>query len=261
MNMSEPMPLITIITICLNSKATIEKTIRSVIEQKQSNLEYIIIDGGSIDGTQDIVKSYGDSVDIFISEPDRGISDGFNKGISLARGEVIGLLNSDDTLIPGSINNVLDFFKHNPDCQVVHGDLLLYSNDMFVKKVVPAGQWWYPWKLVLFNHPATFVKKDVYCMFGLFSLKYRIAMDIEIFLRWCRSGVRINYLPEPLVAMHYGGLSDKRPFDGYLEARNAFIEHNFPRLPVYLLYFSKCLLHRVGKLHAFFLSRLRNHYD
>lgn len=258
MSISEPMPLITIVTICLNSKATIEKTINSVLEQKQTRIEYIIIDGGSIDGTQDIVKSYGDSIDVFISEPDRGISDGFNKGISFARGEIIGLLNSDDTLLPGSIDRILDYFKNNPDSQVVHGDLLLYSKDMFVKKVVPAGQWWYPWKLVLFNHPATFVKKDVYRMFGMFSHKYRIAMDIEIFLRWVRAGVRINYLPEPLVAMHYGGLSDVMPFKGYLEARNAFIEHNFPRIPVYLLYFIKCLLHRVGKFHAFLLSRIRN---
>jgi glycosyltransferase involved in cell wall biosynthesis len=251
-------PLISIITICLNSRSTIERTIRSVLDQKHSGVEYIVIDGGSTDGTQDVVYSFGTAIDIFVSEPDKGISDGFNKGISLARGTIIGLINSDDRLLPGTIQKVLDFFQENPETQVVHGDLLLYSNNLLVKKVVPAGHWWEPWRLVLFNHPATFARKGVYDTFGPFSLDYRIAMDIDIFLRWLTAGVRIAYLPEPLVAMHYGGLSDARPYDGYREARRAFLTHGFPPLPVWFLYFSKCLLHRIGKIHAAVLAYLKN---
>jgi len=251
-------PLISIITVCLNSRSTIGRTIQSVLDQKQCDVEYIIIDGGSTDGTQDVIRSFGCGIDIFVCEADKGISDGFNKGISLAKGAIIGLVNSDDHLLPGTLQKILDYFQKNPDSQVVHGDLLLYSGDLHVKKVTPAGRWWYPWRLVLFNHPATFVRKSVYDTYGLFSLEYRIAMDIEIFLRWVTAGIKIDYLPEPLVAMHYGGLSDSQPYDGYRESRRAFIEHGFPVLPVRLLCLTKCLLHDVGKVHATLLTYLRN---
>jgi len=257
-NQAELTPLISIITVCLNSRLTVERTIRSVLAQKEVGIEYIVIDGGSTDGTQEIVHSFGKSIDIFVSEPDKGISDGFNKGISLAKGAVVGLINSDDCLLPGSIQKVLDYFQSNPEGQVVHGDLLLYSGDLLVKRVAPAGRWWYPWRLVLFNHPATFVRKRVYDTVGLFSLDYRIAMDIEIFLRWLTAGIRIDYLPEPLVVMHYGGVSDTLPYEGYREARCAFIEHGYPVKPVWLLYIFKCLLHRIGKFHAALLAYLRN---
>lgn len=250
-------PSITIITVCLNSSATIWRTLRSVIEQKGVDTEYIVIDGGSTDGTQDIVRGFGEGVDLLVSEPDRGISDGFNKGIALARGEIIGLINSDDALLPGALQKIRDFFRDNPECQVVHGDLLLYSGDRLVKRVVPAGRWWYPWRLVLFNHPATFVRRSVYESYGNFSLHYRIAMDVEIFLRWIVSGVRIGYLPEPLAVMHYGGTSDRHPYDGYREVRRAYLEYGYPAVPVWLLYAAKCLLHRVGKCHAAALAYLK----
>jgi glycosyltransferase involved in cell wall biosynthesis len=228
-----------------------------VIDQKTANIEYIVIDGGSTDGTQEIVNRFADGVDLFISEQDNGISDGFNKGISLAKGEIIGLINSDDTLLPGALQQVGDFFLTKPEMQVAHGDLLLYSGDHLVKKVVPAGRWWYPWRLVLFNHPATFVRKSVYNSYGLFSLQYRIAMDVEIYLRWVVSGVRIGYLPEPLAVMHYGGTSDRHPYDGYREVRRAYLEHGYPAMPVWLLYVAKCLLHQVGKCHASVLAYLK----
>lgn len=251
-------PVISLITVCLNSRSTIERTIRSVLEQKQYGVEYIIIDGGSTDGTQEIVRSFGCGIDMFVSEPDRGIADGFNKGIALAHGSIIGLINSDDSLLPGALQKVLDFFQKNPGSQVVHADLLLYSGELLVKKITPAGRWWYPWRLVLFNHPATFVKRAVYETHGLFSVEYRIAMDVEIFLRWRAAGVRIDYLQEPLVVMHYGGVSNSRPFDGYRETRQAFIQHGFPVLPVWLLYAAKCLLHRIGAIHVALLAYLRN---
>lgn len=257
MHCSVPTPSITIITICLNSKSTIERAIQSVVKQKHDNVEYIIIDGGSTDGTLEIISNYVSDIDVLVSEPDRGISDAFNKGILLATGEIIGLLNSDDSLLPGTIQKVRDFYQHNREGQVVHGDLLLYLNNRPVKRVYPTGRWWYPWRLVLFNHPATFVKKSVYETHGIFSTDFVIAMDIDIFLRWLTSGVRIDYLKEPLVAMHYGGLSDRNPFAGYKEARRAFIKHGFPAIPVAILYTTKCLIHHLGKLHAYVLSLLR----
>lgn len=83
-------------------------------------------------------------------------------------------------------------------------------------------------------------------------------MDIDIFVRWVTLGVKIDYVPIPLVAMQYGGLSDRQPFKGYREAKDAFIRNGYPKVPVTILYATKCLLHRVGKLHAALLAYLRN---
>lgn len=245
---------ISIVTICKNSAASITHTITSVIRQKTEIFEYIVVDGGSDDNTVDIVKSFGDAVGTFVSEKDDGIADAFNKGISMAKGDVIGLINSDDQLLPGSIAKVVQCFETFPNVEVVHGDILLYSGEQFVKRVKPAGRWWYPWRLVLFNHPATFVKKSVYEEYGLFSLDYKIAMDIDIFLRWVKKGVKIHYLEEPLVAMHYGGLSDRQPFQGYREAKTAFLANGFPASLVSMVFGLRPLVHRAGKLHAMILA-------
>lgn len=258
MDLNDTSIQLSIITITYNSRETIARTICSVLDQKQSGIEYIVIDADSVDGTQEVVRSFGSKIDIFVSEPDRGISDGFNKGISLAKGKIIGLINSDDCLLPGSAQKVIDYFRDNPGCQVMHGDLLLYSGAQFVKTVTPAGRWWYPWRLVLFNHPATFVLRSVYNRCGLFSLDYRIAMDVEIYLRWRSSSIRVDYYSEPLVAMYYGGVSNRRPYEGYREAYRAFVEYGYPQFPVWLLYVMKCLLHNIGKINASVLANTNN---
>ena len=124
-----------IITICRNSAATISLTIDSVLSQREHGLEYIIIDGGSTDGTQDLVRLRGTAIDVFVSEPDGGIADGFNKGITRASGEIISLINSDDVLLPGALGKVHDYFMRNPHVEVVHGDILLYEGVRFIKRV------------------------------------------------------------------------------------------------------------------------------
>jgi glycosyltransferase involved in cell wall biosynthesis len=252
------LPTISVITICKNSSATIEQTISSVISQKTASVEYIIIDGDSNDGTQGIVLSFGDKIDVFISEPDDGIADAFNKGIARAKGEVISLINSDDVLLPGAIKNIQRLFVDYPDAQVIHGDILLYKGNSFVKQVKPADKWWYPWRLVLFNHPATFVRKEVYCQCDLFSCDYRIAMDVEIFLRWIKAGVKIVYYPGPFVIMHYGGLSDRHAFAGYREVRTALLEKGFSRFLTDIQYFCKFIIHSIGRVQSAILVHLRN---
>ena len=104
---------LSIITVVKNSESNIEKTIRSVIEQKYKNLEYIIIDGKSTDGTLELIKKYKDKVSLIISEKDEGIWDAMNKGIKLAKGDIIGFLNSDDIYYPGALNTVNDYFERN----------------------------------------------------------------------------------------------------------------------------------------------------
>ncbi len=239
---------VSIITISYNGAQTIENTIKSVLSQHYESFEYIVVDGASADGTQDIINSFGDKIDIFISEPDKGIADAFNKGVALSSGKIIGLINSDDMLLPDAIQKVYDFFAQNPDVEVLHGDILLYDDDHFVKRLKPAGQWWYPWRLVLFNHPATFVKKDVYLQHGYFNTDYYIAMDVEIFLRWMKKGVKIAYFSQPLVKMHRGGVSGRHAFLGYGEVKRALISYGFSRVLTNIQYFARYGVHLILRM-------------
>ena len=123
------LPKISIITITFNSEKTLEETIESVLSQNYPNLEYLIIDGGSSDGTLEIVKRYKDKIDFVISEPDRGISDAFNKGIRYATGEIVGIINSDDLLLPDALHKVAENYDSNVG--VYRGNTVIW-NDMLI---------------------------------------------------------------------------------------------------------------------------------
>jgi GT2 family glycosyltransferase len=114
-----------------------------------------------------------------------------------------------------------------------------------LKRVRPAGCWWYPWRLVLFNHPTTFVRRSVYEQYGLFDLSYRIAMDVEIFLRWRAHGVRIKYLPEVFVNMKCGGVSGKFAEEGFFESRKALLKYRYSALLVNLQLAGRLLVNRI----------------
>lgn len=238
------------ITICRNAEATIAHTIESVSTQRFPQLEYIVIDGASTDSTPNIVRSFGTMVDIFVSEPDNGIADAFNKGIARASGEIIGFINADDQLLPGTLAKVAQRFEAFAELDVLHGDVLLYDGDELVKQVAPAGRWWYPWRLVLFNHPATFVRRRVYDRCGQFDTSYRYAMDDELYLRWVRSGANIGYLSEPLMRMQAGGASGKNTTKVFIEKRRALLAHGYPRLFVELQFVSRFAVQMIALLQS-----------
>lgn len=224
---------ISVVTICRNSAPTIGATMRSVAQQGCAGLEYIVIDGASSDGTRDVVASFGGLVDVFTSEPDAGISDAFNKGIALASGEIVALLNADDRFLPGTLRLVLDYFAAHPEVEVLHGDTLLYDGDLLIKRMKPAPRWWTPWRMGTFNvHPATFVRSRVYQRCGLFSTRYRYAMDDDLFARWLRDGVVTRYLAEPLARVQVGGISGRHAFRVFAEKRQVLLSHGYPRIPV-----------------------------
>jgi len=234
-------PVISMITICKNSAATIGETIGSVLDQQVAGLEYIIVDGCSTDGTQEIVRSFGNEVDVFISEPDDGISDAFNKGIVLAAGEIVGILNSDDALLPGSLQRVVDSFAQNQNREVIHGDVLFYDGDYFVKRISPPSRWWLPWRMGTFNiHAATFVKRGIYERFGHFDNSYKFAMDDDLFCKWLNAGVSIDYVREPLVKVRGGGVSGRYAFKVFGEKRRALLEHGFSRALADIQYMTRC---------------------
>lgn len=237
-----------IITICRNSAATIGATIESVIGQRvtEITLQYIIIDGGSTDGTMDIVRSYGTRISKIISEPDNGISDAFNKGIALADGKIIGMINSDDILLPGTLENVAHYFRLYPNTEVLHADLFLYDGKRFLKRLKPPRYWWVPWRMILFNHPTTFVRREVYLKCGDFDTSYRFShMDFELFLRWMKAGIVIRYIPEVLVRMQSGGMSGRHIYQGFSENVRALKTHGFSQPLMYIQFLSKHIAQRI----------------
>ena len=131
--------LFSIITPTMNSAASLEETIRSVLDQSGVALEYLLIDGGSTDATLEIIKHHAaaDNRVRWISEPDQGIADAFNKGIALAQGEVIGIINSDDLYEDGALSAVMDQFQADPDCDLVHGDMLRLEGNQPLFRMVP----------------------------------------------------------------------------------------------------------------------------
>jgi glycosyltransferase involved in cell wall biosynthesis len=205
---------LSIITVCYNSSATIRDTIESVLGQKYQDIEYIIIDGNSKDGTIEIVKEYGDRVSIFISEPDLGIYDAMNKGIRVASGDVIGFLNSDDFYSNSSALSRLTQHMIMEGTDSVYADLVIvdpidlnktfryYDSSKFNRKKLRYG--------CMPAHPTILVKRHVYLQHGLFSLDYKIAADFEIIVRFYHSKrVSYAYLPAVVVKMRSGGISTK----------------------------------------------------
>jgi len=171
-------PLISIITISYNCAAAIEKTIRSVLAQRYPDFEYIIIDGGSTDGTADIIRRHSPNLAYWVSERDRGISDAFNKGIAAARGRYINLLNAGDTF--ASVHTLEELAPHLTAPLVTFRFMEENSGEhsRLVDENEPDME-----KKALLGHQATFVSRDVYTAFGGYNGSYKIRMDFDFFLR------------------------------------------------------------------------------
>lgn len=201
---------VSIITVCYNAAATLKQTIESVLAQDYSNIEYWVIDGGSKDGTKELLSSYGSRIN-FISESDKGIYDAFNKGLSRINGDVVGVIGADD-FYPSNdvISQVVQSFKQN-QVDAVYGDLQFI--DPVSLKVVrqwKAGaykksSWLWGW---MPPHPSFFVKRSVYVQIGYYQTHYTCAGDYEWMLRALyKHGISIVYLPKLLMTMRTGGTS------------------------------------------------------
>jgi glycosyltransferase len=202
------------ITAVLNRADTIGRAINSVREQNYENIEHLIIDGASIDGTLAEVTRLHHSKIQFVSEPDRGIYDAINKGITLATGDVIGLMHSDDFFAHDRVLEMVASLFCDPDIDAVYGDLD-YVSAKDTSRVVRhwrAGAF-HPRKLRLGwmpPHPTLFVRREVVSRLGDYDTKYRIAADYDAILRWFgRGGIKSAYIPEVLVKMRVGGESNR----------------------------------------------------
>lgn len=204
---------ISIITVCYNSEQFIGSAIDSVLIQSHTDTEYIIVDGNSKDNTVSIIHSYGDKVTHLISEPDKGIYDAMNKGLSLATGDIIGILNSDD-FYPNSdvISQVVSTFEKNPNVDMVLGNVDFVKPDNLSSPVRFYSSFDFsPWKMrfgFMPAHPAAFIKRSAYEKVGSYALGYKIGADFEWFVRAFLilnlSYVKLN---QTLVRMREGGVS------------------------------------------------------
>jgi glycosyltransferase involved in cell wall biosynthesis len=205
---------ISIITASYNSASTIVDTIKSVITQSYTNIEYIIIDGGSTDGTVDIIQVFSPWISHWVSEPDGGIYEAMNKGIQLATGDIIGILNSDDFYVHSEvISQVVSHFKRTK-ADSIYGNIQ-YVSQFNTQKIVRhwvSGEYqrqnfllgWMP------PHPAFFVKREVYHSLGYFNTRLKTSADYEFMLRTLfKHKVSSHYLPELIVRMRTGGASNR----------------------------------------------------
>lgn len=208
---------ISIITIVYNRKHCIVDCIQSVLNQTYNSIEYLVIDGGSTDGTQQKIETFKDRLDYYISEKDEGIYDAFNKGIQNATGDIIGILNSDDFFYePDTLSKVVKAFQ-NSGADLVYAKGLfvdkdnpqkikrIYSSKPFHKSYLFFG--WIP------LHTTIFVKREVFETNGLYNSGYKIASDYEISLRWFQNdSITKHFLDEWVVKMRLGGLSTSARF-------------------------------------------------
>lgn len=204
---------LSIITVCYNSAATIEDSILSVLGQKEVDLEYIIVDGGSTDATMDVIDKYRPGIAKVISEPDEGLYDAMNKGLALATGDIIGILNSDDLYQDDRVLlDVVHAFTESP-VDAVYGDLVYVDEQDLskVKRYWKSGSYhrnsflngWMP------PHPSFFVKKVCYDTFGHFDTSFRTSADYELMLRFLfKNHCTAVHLPRILVRMREGGQSN-----------------------------------------------------
>ena len=240
---------ITIITVSFNSEATIKQTIDSVLAQDYPNVEYIVVDGASKDGTVDILKSYGDRIK-YISEKDKGMYDALNKGIALASGDVIGILNADDMLASSTIiSTIFTKFKVT-GADGVYGNLNYIDADHPQKiirnwvskqhQIDDFNKGWMP------AHPTLYLKKSLFNTYGNYSLNYGTAGDYELMLRFLyRHQIKAVYLNQLIVNMRVGGMSNASIKQRYLAFINDYraAKNNQISSPLWAI-----LLKKMGKI-------------
>lgn len=221
-------PLVSIITPALNSAKFIRDNVKSVLDQTYPRIEHVIIDGGSSDDTVSIVRSLNPNA-VISSEPDKGISDAFNKGLKMANGDVIAILNSDDYYAGREVVlKVAGVFAKSPEIKAVYG-ILDFLDPVTGEVLLTWGRNCDPSEIkkrMYIPHPTLFVRKEVYEEIGLFRTDYRIAMDYEFALRLARY-TRPHFLNYKIACARDMGASGRQWKRGFREVVRALLEHGY----------------------------------
>jgi len=222
-------PLVSVITITYNSAKHLDETIRSVISQDYSRVEYIIIDGGSTDGTLDIIRRYEGNIQKWISEHDEGISDAMNKGVKMSSGDIVGIIHSDDYYAdPTVLRRVAEIFYHSPQVKAVYG-IQDYIDPLTGKILLTWGRDCAPSEIkkhMYIPHPTLFVRREVYDAVGLFRPDYRVAMDYEFALRLTKH-TRPHFFNYKIAVMRDMGMSGRLHTRSFNEGAKALLEHRY----------------------------------
>lgn len=264
---------ISLITACYNSAATIRTCFDSVMSQQGVELEYIVVDGGSKDETVDIIKEYADKTNDqrlttndftfrWLSEKDSGMYDAINKGIKMATGDIVGILNADDMFeSPDTLAHVVDGFNHVEQVgqvDAVYADIRFVRDDLQTTNRYYSAKHWKSWMLQwgkMPPHPSVYIRRELFDKLGLYKLGYDIAADYELLIRYLRkAGVKTRYLNECVVRMRMGGKST-RGWKSFKTLNKEIVRGNlengyfccFPMLlPKYLFKIFEFILPRLG---------------
>jgi glycosyltransferase involved in cell wall biosynthesis len=233
--------LVTVITVVFNGINTLEATIMSVLEQSYDNVEYIVIDGGSSDGTLDLLRKYEFAVDFWVSERDKGIYDAMNKGLRMAQGKWVALLNADDTYFTRDALSKLAAL--DDDVYVAASDVMMHTKEGLKRFVIDERRPLY--KNVPYMHTGMFVRSDLYSTLGGFRDDLRIASDIDFIMRIMESGVNVYRFSEPFVVMRDDGVSVRSFRQGRREYRKLYVERGGGLFWSYIGYFSSLVEKRL----------------
>lgn len=248
-------PLISVITVVRNGASVIANCIDSVFAQGIKDLEYIVIDGASTDGTLDIIRRYGDAISVCISEPDCGLYDAMNKGLRLARGRYVHFLNADDRYVaPDTLCQILPLLDENTIC---YGAMIYQEVDGRQRRLGSPFSWD---RELIESHvpqPTLFVPSQLYREVGQFNLDYRIAADYDMVLRLARR-FPVRFVDQPVTLMAAGGISYTQMGRTFKEGARVSISHGRPALAAHLT----CLRHRltwqiVRRLPPFIMDTVR----
>lgn len=233
--------LVTVITAVKNGASTLPKTFESIRCQTYGKLQYVIIDGGSRDGTLDLIRKHEADIDIWISEPDQGISDAFNKGIALAAGEYVALVNADDWLSPDHVQLAVGELERR-DIDFTFGNLMFHGADGESLYTV-IGDARYARRIrsgmPAINHPSIVCRRSLYQRVGLYDRTFRIAMDYEWLLRAHVQGARGTYLPDVTSHMGADGISQRRILESLKEVERASVRYGYPPTRARMRYWAR----------------------
>lgn len=207
-NKIKTLPLISIITVVYNGDKYLEQTIQSVINQSYKNIEYIIVDGGSTDGTLDIIKKYDSYISKWVSEADKGLYDAMNKGIGMASGELIGMINSDDWYELDCVEIMVDAYINNPNKHIFHADRFDIDDqgEKKVKKYQPS-EFKFIYYGMMYNHPSMFITKQEYDK-HLYNINLKALSDYQFVLEsFLRDKSIFRYIEKTLVNYRLDGIS------------------------------------------------------
>ncbi len=244
------MEKVSVITVTYNSGDAIIRTFTSILEQTYRPLEYVIVDGGSTDGTRTIIEGYlprfqeaGIEVK-YISEPDRGISDAFNKGIGLSTGSIIGITNADDMLMPDILQFIVKNFPENID--VYYGNIIWEDLEKDITYVRKSSADLHDLKIRLkIIHPAAFVRKRAYDKHGVFDIQYRYCMDKELLARMQREGATFLYCDKLFARVSAGGVSDQNLKGVMAEGKKIALANGVNPIAVKFIFFKNYMKNKI----------------